>query len=351
METKERKHNSAFCSGLANPVMLEYWVDLYGICIDFVIGILQLSFQVWSLLLIKPLKSTVMNLQVVYIAKLKEFMQQSCNNYFPGYHFTCIVLCYLLCLCSDFYNISKIVKNCKNTSLASKKQFKCEENWNKQKWHSMKLNLIFLLVFPIISLYPFFVSLICLFHPLHKNIWRTHSCNRQCSDNRDPVFWSTHNAHTERKGRKQLKDVIGQMRITGLWFGLGHSEYLAAVRQRHAIRSASFLPPTCSVRKWNICQSGCELLSTRMNRILVILSRFSSVVVSLLMRYIYWNGAIFKPDYKGSTCSVFDFFFFCNHNLIWEVINGPRMENSRAHKSLLHKYKMIQTWSKSCHQT
>lgn len=55
--------------------------------------------------------------------------------------------------------------------------------------------------------------------------------------------------HTQRGGRKQLKDVIGQMRIMGLQFGLGLSEYLAAVRQRRAIKAACLSPPAhCAVK-------------------------------------------------------------------------------------------------------
>lgn len=49
--------------------------------------------------------------------------------------------------------------------------------------------------------------------------------------------------------RKQLKDVIGQMRIMGLQFGLGQGECLAAARQRHAIKTAPLSPPACSAVK------------------------------------------------------------------------------------------------------
>ena len=85
------------------------------------------------------------------------------------------------------------------------------------------------------------------FHSLCKNIWSIHSCIRQrCDNGVSVVSWQT---HTQRSGRKQLKDVIGQMRIMGLQFGLGQGKCLAAVRQRRAINTDPFSPPARSAGK------------------------------------------------------------------------------------------------------
>lgn len=87
------------------------------------------------------------------------------------------------------------------------------------------------------------------FHSLCRDIWSICSCIREHCDNDASVFsGQTHtHLHTHRAVRgKQLKDVIGEMRIMGLQFGFGQGECLAAVRQRYAIKTSPFSPPTCS---------------------------------------------------------------------------------------------------------
>lgn len=75
------------------------------------------------------------------------------------------------------------------------------------------------------------------FHPLCKNIW-SHAAASDDAVTMKPLFSLGKNTHicTRRAvKRKQLRDVIGQMRIIGLQFGLGQGECLAAARQRRAI--------------------------------------------------------------------------------------------------------------------
>lgn len=128
-------------------------------------------------------------------------------------------------------------------------QVKCEEIWGKQTCHIWQIHALFshylFMVFVFTLFLSIFTSLIYLFHPLCGNIWSIPSCFRQCSDNGASVF--CRQTHTHRAvRRKQLRDVIRQMRIMGLQFGLGQRECLAAVRQRLAIKAAPFSPPACS---------------------------------------------------------------------------------------------------------
>lgn len=106
------------------------------------------------------------------------------------------------------------------------------------------------LLFPSLlrlCLYPASAYPHLLFHPLCKNIWSPHSCIRQ-RQRRLCFLWSNMHTHTHARGavrRKQLKDVMGQMRIMGLQFGLDQGECLAAWRQRRVIKTACSSPPAC----------------------------------------------------------------------------------------------------------